>query len=73
MVSQMFSTGEKTGDLTSSMNQVGDYCDRQLTLLTKRVLTLLEPAMIVMLAGMVGFLIVTLLTTIYSLMGQLGK
>lgn len=71
MLSQMFATGEKTGEITSSMNQVGDYCDRQLSLLVKRATSLLEPLMMVMLSGMVGFLIITLVTAIYSLMGQI--
>ena len=73
MLIQMFSVGEKTGKISEALVQVSDYLDRELSIIVKRVLTLLEPVVMLALSGMVGFLIITLVTTIYSMLGQIGR
>jgi type IV pilus assembly protein PilC len=69
-VIQMFRVGEETGHLDTNLAECADMYEEELDYRIKRLTALLEPAMIVFVGCMVGFIAVTLITSIYSLAGN---
>jgi type IV pilus assembly protein PilC len=68
-VIQMFRVGEETGHLDTNLTEAADMYEEELDYRIKRVTAFLEPAMIVFVGLIVGFIAVTLVTSIYSLAG----
>ena len=68
-VIQMFRVGEETGHLDSNLIEAADMYEEELDYRIKRLTAFLEPAMIVFVGLIVGFVAVTLITSIYSLAG----
>jgi type IV pilus assembly protein PilC len=68
-VVQMFRVGEETGHLDTNLTEAADMYEEELDYRLKRFTSFLEPAMIVFVGLMVGFIAVTLVTSIYSLAG----
>lgn len=68
-VIQMFRVGEETGHLDSNLTETADMYEEEIDYRIKRLTAFLEPAMIVFVGLMVGFVAVTLITSIYSLAG----
>lgn len=56
-VVQIFSVGQQTGKLEDMLQRLADNYDRQVTTLSLRLATLLEPVLIVGLATFVGFIL----------------
>lgn len=69
-VIQMFRVGEETGHLDSNLAEAADMYEEELDYQIKRLTAFLEPAMIVFVGLIVGFIAVTLITSIYSLAGS---
>ncbi len=65
---QMIGVGEETGKLDEMLFQVADVYDREVSSAIKRALALLEPVMIVGLALLIGFIIMSLLVAMFDLM-----
>jgi general secretion pathway protein F len=66
----MIQVGEETGRLDAMLIEVADVYDREVARAVKRMLAMLEPAMIVGMAAIVGFIIISILAamlTIYDL------
>jgi type IV pilus assembly protein PilC len=68
-VVQMFRVGEETGHLDTNLNEAAEMFEEELDYRLKRLTSMLEPAMIVFVGLMVGFIAVTLISSIYSLSG----
>jgi type IV pilus assembly protein PilC len=68
-VVQMFRVGEETGHLDTNLNEAAEMFEEELDYRLKRLTSFLEPAMIIFVGLMVGFIAVTLITSIYSLAG----
>ncbi len=68
-VIQMFRVGEETGHLDTNLIEAADMYEEELDYRIKRLTAFLEPAMIVFVGAIVGFVAVTLITSIYSLAG----
>lgn len=68
-VIQMFRVGEETGHLDSNLSETADMFEEEIDYRIKRLTAFLEPAMIVFVGLIVGFVAVTLITSIYSLAG----
>ena len=66
---QMFRVGEETGHLDTNLTEAADMYEDELDYRIKRLTAFLEPAMIVFVGLIVGFVAVTLITSIYSLAG----
>jgi type IV pilus assembly protein PilC len=71
-VAQMISAGEETGTLAEILNDVSEYYDRQLRATIKAVTSAIEPLMIVLMGGIVGFIAASILLPIFK-MSQLVK
>ncbi len=61
MVVKMIAIGEETGNLDILLAQVGDFYDREVNLMTDRLTGMLEPVLIVLLGGIVGFVVLAVL------------
>lgn len=64
---QMIAVGEETGRLDEMLMQVADTYDMEVRYSVKRMLTLVEPVMILGMAIVVGLIIVSLLTAMLDL------
>jgi type IV pilus assembly protein PilC len=65
----MFRVGEETGHLDLNLTEAADMYEEELDYRIKRLTAFLEPAMIIFVGLIVGFVAVTLITSIYSLAG----
>jgi type IV pilus assembly protein PilC len=67
---QMFAVGESTGNLDDQLQAAANYLDRELDYRLKRFSTLLEPAMIIAVGFIVGFVAVALISAMYGIFHQ---
>ncbi|MGQ0486247.1 MAG: type II secretion system F family protein [Hyphomicrobiales bacterium] len=67
LLARMLKVGNETGNLTPSVLQVTDILEEELERAVDRSLTLLEPAIILMLSAVVAFIIVSLMGAIISI------
>ena len=68
-VTNMIAVGEESGSLEKSLFKVADAYDREVDRTTKQITTLLEPLMILLVALLVGFIVVSMLLPIFQLQG----
>lgn len=67
MVASFVSVGEKSGDLARSLHQLADENERDVDHEVKVVMTLIEPIMIILMGGLVGFIVLAMLLPIFNL------
>ena len=67
MVVNMIDVGEETGSLDSMLNKVADIYDAEVEAAVEAILALMEPAIIIILGGIIGFIVVALYLPIFSL------
>ncbi len=60
IVVNMIDVGEETGDLDSMLNKIADNYDEEVEVLVESLVSLLEPIMIVVLGGIIGFIVIAL-------------
>jgi type IV pilus assembly protein PilC len=60
MVAHMVGVGEETGNLDGMLNKVADFYEDEVATAIKALTSILEPVMIVMVGGIVGFIIVSM-------------
>ncbi|WP_167954729.1 type II secretion system F family protein [Anaerosporobacter faecicola] len=69
MIYQMISIGEETGNLEDMLDCVADYFEEEVEMGTESLTTILEPLIIVFLALIVGFLVISIMlpmVTVYK-------
>lgn len=67
MVVNMIDVGEETGSLDSMLMKVADIYDAEVEAAVEAMLSLMEPAMIVILGFIVGFIVIAMYLPIFSL------
>ncbi len=67
---QMVSVGEETGTLDAYLDLASDFMDSDLDYKTKQMVTLIEPALIGGVAVVVGFVALSVITPMYSILQQ---
>ena len=67
MLRQMAAVGEETGALDDMLNKVADFYEEEVDNAVDALSSLLEPMIIVIIGGIVGFLVVALYLPIFSL------
>jgi len=67
LLGQMVSVGEETGQLDDVLDRVANYLESEVDHSVKGLSFALEPVILLMLGGMVGFLIVSIITPIYKI------
>ena len=60
MVAQMIAVGEETGGLDSMLTKVADFYEDEVAAAIKALTSILEPVMIVIVGGIVGFIVVAM-------------
>ena len=71
MVVQMTRVGESTGKIDESLLKISEYFERDLDIRIKTLTTAIEPILIIVLGVSVAFLILSVITPIYSLISQI--
>ncbi len=72
LVLRMFAVGEASGDLENSLNHVSMYYDEEVPRRVKRVFSILEPMIIIVLVGIIGAVALAILLPIMSISQGLG-
>ena len=67
MVIHMVSIGEETGNIESMLENVANYYEEDVQNATESMMALMEPAIIIVMAGLVGFLVLAMLSPMFSL------
>jgi type IV pilus assembly protein PilC len=67
LLGQMVSVGEETGQLDDVLDRVANYLEGEVDHAVKGLSAALEPVILLMLGGMVGFLIISIITPIYKI------
>ncbi|MEQ1638608.1 MAG: type II secretion system F family protein [Methylococcales bacterium] len=70
LVTQMTTVGEKTGTLDLVLQEVGTFYEEQLQVGVKRMSAMIEPAMILIIGGIVGFVYYAFFQAMFSLVGK---
>ncbi|HUN82379.1 MAG TPA: type II secretion system F family protein [Phycisphaerae bacterium] len=71
LVVNMIDVGEETGDLDKMLIKIADNYDDEVETLVASLVSLLEPVMVVVLGGIVGFIVISLFLPMVSLVNSL--
>ncbi|MGR3220489.1 MAG: type II secretion system F family protein, partial [Candidatus Anammoxibacter sp.] len=63
----LLTVGEETGSLDRMLIKVADNLDQEIEQKIKKIVTLVEPAMILLMGGLIGTIVVSMLTAILSI------
>ena len=72
IVVNMIDVGEETGDLDTMLNKIADNYDEEVETAVESLVSLLEPLMIVVLGGIIGFIVIALFLPLISLISKLS-
>ncbi len=67
MVVQMLALGEQTGALDVTLQKVADFYEQDVDMMTDRIKSLIEPLMIVFLAGTIGIIVLAVMSPMFKL------
>jgi type IV pilus assembly protein PilC len=68
----MISIGEETGELDSMMMKVAEFYEDEVEQAVKALTSLIEPIMMVLLAGMVAVILLSMYLPLFKLYDALG-
>ena len=71
MVCQMINVGEQTGAMDTMLGKIADFYDEEVDAAVKGLTSLMEPAMMVVLGGLIGGLVVAMYLPIFEMAGNL--
>jgi type IV pilus assembly protein PilC len=72
VVVNMVDVGEQTGELDRMLLRVADAYEKQLDRQIEAMFKLIEPVLIIVMAGIVGFIVVSLFLPLIEIMGSIG-
>ena len=72
MVVHMVAIGEETGNIESMLENVANYYEEDVQLATQQMMTLLEPAIIIVMAVVVGYMAVAIFSPMFTLYDALS-
>lgn len=72
MVTHMIDIGEETGRLSEMLAKVADFYDSEVDMAVKTLTSLIEPLLIVMMGGLVGFIAVSIMGPIFKLVSSIS-
>src|SRR5215210_280597 len=72
IVVNMIDVGEETGELDTMLNKIADNYDEEVEVLVESLVSLLEPIMIVVLGGIIGFIVIALFLPLIQLITKLS-
>ncbi|AXI09692.1 type II secretion system F family protein [Oceanobacillus zhaokaii] len=71
LVAQMIAIGEQTGQLDFMLAKVADFYEEDVDRTVDTLKSLIEPLMIVILAGVVGFIVIAIMVPMFSIYGEM--
>lgn len=71
LIPHMISIGEQTGSLDSMLAKVADFYEKEVDAATDRLKALIEPLMIVLLAGLVGTIVLSILMPMFEIFNDI--
>jgi len=71
MVTQMIGVGEETGALEQMLSKIADFYEDEVAAGLKALTSILEPLMIVVVGGMVGFIVVSMYMPMFKVYDQI--
>jgi type IV pilus assembly protein PilC len=66
MVTHMVGVGEETGALDEMLDKIADFYEDQVSASVKALTSILEPVMIVVIGGIVGFIVISMYMPLFS-------
>jgi type IV pilus assembly protein PilC len=72
MVTQMIDIGEETGKLSDMLNRVAGFYDKEVDASVKALTSLIEPMLIIVMGGVVGFIAISIMSPIFKLIGSIN-
>ncbi|MBB3907189.1 type II secretion system protein F [Anoxybacillus sp. UARK-01] len=73
LVTQMIAIGEQTGALDAMLSKVADFYEAEVDVGTDRLKSLIEPLMIVLLAGIVGTIVTSIIVPMYDIFNHIQQ
>jgi type IV pilus assembly protein PilC len=71
MVVDMIAVGEETGALDTMLTKVADFYETEVDAAVKSITSILEPAMIIVVGGMVGFIVISMYLPLFKVYDQI--
>jgi type IV pilus assembly protein PilC len=72
MVVSMVSVGESTGALDEMLTKVSAFYEEEVDLAVKALLSMIEPLMMVVIGGSVGFIIIAMYLPVFDMASLVG-
>lgn len=72
LVTQMIAIGEETGSLDAMLGKVADFYEKEVENSTDQIKSLIEPLMIVVLAGLVGVIVLAIMVPMFEIFNNVG-
>ena len=69
MVVQMIAVGESTGAMDTMLSKIADFYEEEVDVAVDAMTSLIEPVMMVLLGGLVGFLMIAMYMPIFEMAG----
>jgi type IV pilus assembly protein PilC len=73
LVTQMIAIGEETGALDAMLSKIAEFYEKEVETGTDRLKSLIEPIMIVVLAGLVGTIVTAIMVPMFDMFNQFDK
>ena len=71
IVLQMIEVGEETGQTSDILAKLADFFEEEVTLATKNLAALIEPLLMLLIGGAVGFFAISMIQPMYSMLGAI--
>ena len=71
MLTEMVAVGERSGSLEETLDVIGDYFDHEAATMTERLLAVLEPVIIIVLAAVTVMLLLAVYLPMFSMYGSM--
>jgi type IV pilus assembly protein PilC len=71
LVIQMIEVGEETGETSSILEKLADFFEEEVTNATKNLSSVIEPVLMLIIGGVVGFFAVSMIQPMYSMLGAI--
>jgi type IV pilus assembly protein PilC len=70
MVSHMVGVGESTGELDTMLTKIAEFYEERVAAAVKALTSILEPVMIVVIGGMVGFIVIAMYLPLFKVYNE---